>query len=179
VPLYGTEMFFFILKNLSTHTSRVADPQQSDVDTYRTLHVDADPISDLLLIHVNLRPMVYRPPTPPLRLHFEPLQLLNLDFGVDLDPAFNLMRIRIRLPKIMRIRIWIRNKIRVHPAVTGMSKKQCCGSAMASFQFRINLFTSMRIRIRIQGAKPNGIRIPYPCQSLQSLNAEFSHEKYI
>ncbi len=36
---------------------------------------------------------------------------------------------------------------------------QCCGSALVSRQIRIQLLTSMRIRTRIQGAKPMRIRI--------------------
>jgi hypothetical protein len=42
----------------------------------------------------------------PLRLHFEPLKLLNFDFLMRIRiQHFTLMTIRIQLPKIMQIRI--------------------------------------------------------------------------
>ncbi len=41
----------------------------------------------------------------PSLLWFEPLKLLNFDLDAYPDPLFTLMRIRIQLPKIMRIRI--------------------------------------------------------------------------
>jgi hypothetical protein len=44
-----------------------------------------------------------------LRLYCEPLRLLKFNFYADPDSAFTLMRIRIQLPKILRIRIRIHN----------------------------------------------------------------------
>jgi hypothetical protein len=58
---------------------------------------------------------------------------------------------------------------------------QCCGSALVLMQIRIQLFISIRIWIRIQGAKPIRIHADPdldPAQTLKSQKVKFLHEKY-
>ncbi len=57
--------------------------------------------------------------------------------------------------------------------------EQCCESALASLRILIQLFISLRIRIRIQEAKPMRIKAgPDPGQTFKSQKVEFLHEKY-
>jgi hypothetical protein len=87
----------------------VAEPHHDYADPDPTFHFDAGRDPDPAQSDANLRLLTFNP----LRLHFEPLQLLKLDCDSDLSlmqiqfriRVFTRMRIRVRLPKMMRIRI--------------------------------------------------------------------------
>ncbi len=97
-----------------TFRNRIADLHHFNEDPDAAFYFNAYP---------DLRPppnwstdpqgLHFEPPSPhcerprPPRIHFQPLKVLNFDLFADTVPAFNLMRIRIRIqfPKIMRIQI--------------------------------------------------------------------------
>jgi len=56
---------------------------------------------------------------------------------------------------------------------------QCCGSVLVSMRIRDQLLTSVRIQIRIQGAKPMRIHAdPYTGQNFTPQKVDFLNEKY-